>query len=323
MLVHGHPAPGLHQPGISNMTQLYNPAQPQAILSSHLQGRKTSHARSSESGSPLLRRALSPERRFSSGGCRQTERNALSWDEQRHVAGGKDRTGIERSISSGSERLEEKILAAASDKRAAKLNVGANAERVCSSDRKTTESGIGTSATQISSGRWVSSYGPVAINKGKGDELKTSNEAKFLKPLSVETCAVDSCNATGIECQDSMTVGDSGLVVVGGISDSRRVQRGVCQAVDIQKPSTARTSSVGLTAAEAKAPVVSSGVSSSARKNLQAFNSPAQEKHTAKVKEVKAPRLAPMPAEEVAVRKHETTKTSCRKEKPADHHRPV
>lgn len=298
LMVHGHPAPGLHQPGISNMTQLYNPAQPQALISSHSQARKTSHARSSESGSPLLRRALSPERRLSSGGARHVERNALSWDEQRHLTGSEDHAGVEQSISSGSEGSEE-VIATLSDKRSVDL-------------------GVNTNAKQISSGHWVSSYGPLVMNKGRdGEQKTTSNDGKFLTPLTVVTCSIESCSAG-----DSRPAVESGLVVVGGSSGARKVPRHgeAIPTGNVQEHSAVQPSAGCVPPVEPKLPVVNPGAGC-AGKNFQSFDSIPQELHVTEIKEVRARGLAPVPVE-IKVRRHETGKPSLQKEKTEGDHRP-
>lgn len=249
MVVHGHPAPGLHQPGISNMTQLYNPAQPQAIISSHSQARKASHARPGESSSPLLRRALSPERRYSTGCSRQMERNALSWDEQRHLGGRDGTAGVERSTSSGSEGLEDRRYSGHT----------ANAQRVigrqsdCKALDKKSQEGADSAAKvkhseslTKSTAHWVSSIGPLMINRSAEDEQKTSGartgcpaekKENYMKPLTVLTSSVDHRDPAFGE-KVSRPIVTSGLVIVGGTADPRKDSAGygeVNLGTDIRK----------------------------------------------------------------------------------------
>ena len=80
--LHGHQA--LHPPGISNMTQTYNPTQPQTSPSPLPPGVTTRSKVSAprpkscaEPGSPLLRRALSPDRLHPSSAERLMRKSSL------------------------------------------------------------------------------------------------------------------------------------------------------------------------------------------------------------------------------------------------------
>lgn len=93
-MVQGH-GQVLHPPGISNMTQTYNPSQQQTspnpsqnLMASG--GRKSigSRPKSCEPGSPLLRRALSPDRLHPSSAEKKSHQGLTrktSWQEKRDV----------------------------------------------------------------------------------------------------------------------------------------------------------------------------------------------------------------------------------------------
>lgn len=362
MVVHGHPAPGLHQPGISNMTQLYNPAQPQAIISSHPQARKASHARPGESSSPLLRRALSPERRFSAGCSRQMERNALSWDEQRHLSERDGTSVVERSTSSGSEGLEDRRHSGGHTASAQRV-VGRQLDCCKASEiKKPSLETAADNAAKVkhsesltkSTAHWVSSIGPLMINRGGTgeDEQKTPsssssapraacptdcNEGKkesYMRPLTVLTSSVDHRDPAFGE-RVSRPIVTSGLVIVGGGAvdprkdSSASYGEGNPGGADGRKVAMAPVAQAG---SAGFSDVGASGVNKhpagklpGSVRSVPTFDSVAKSTwHIGSDQERKVVVPAPTPVE-ITVRKHDANKPNAPKEKHEKQtdHRPV
>ena len=128
-LVHG---PVGHPPGISNMTQTYNPSSqssPSPSQSFNLNRRSGARPKSCEPGSPLLRRALSPDRLHPNSAEKQ-HRKSSSWNDKKDDKKSSGETKTAKLEHRRSLRLEGKSL----DEKTGKLSGSPLTRRRLSAD---------------------------------------------------------------------------------------------------------------------------------------------------------------------------------------------